>query len=132
MRYVLLALVLAGCGSSSSDNGDAAAPDLAAADFAPAADLTAADLAALDCAQRVACTRACAGPSSGSCVSACIQRGTSAAMTYFQPLAQCAGPACSQSADGSVAPCSADPSSQACIACVMQNCQSQLTACEMH
>jgi hypothetical protein len=132
MRYVLFALLVAGCGSSTPDNGDAAAPDLAGVDSG-AMDLPLiVDLAQLDCAQLVACTRACTGAQSGSCVSACVKLESATAKTYFDPLVACAGPACSQAADGSVGPCALDPSSQACITCVMQNCNSELTACQAH
>ena len=133
MRYVLIAILLAGCSSSSPDNGDAAAPDLAGGDLATPGDLTApADLAQLSCAQVVACTRTCSGANSGTCVSACIKLESATAKTYFDPLAACAGPACSQAADGSVGPCGMDPSSQACITCVMADCNTELTACNAH
>ncbi len=134
---ILLIVCAAGCGGSTATDGgvdqaappDLAMPDLAMVDLAPPPP----DLGPLGCAAMVACTRMCAGPNSGNCVSACIQQGSQAAMTYFQPLAQCAGPACSQQQpDAGVPPCGADPSSQACIDCVMQHCAQQLADCEMH
>jgi hypothetical protein len=135
-RLVPLALVLliAGCsdgsGSSTPTHSDLSSADLT---VAPADLASAPDLPLLDCAQMVSCTRSCTGgPDSGSCVTACIQRGSAAAMTWFQPLEQCAGPACSQtSTDAGPPPCS-DPSSQVCIVCVMQFCGNELTACEAH
>ncbi len=129
MRYVLFALLLAAaCSSTTPDNGDAAAPDLAGADSATSGDLT----AQLDCAQVVACTRMCTGASSGTCVSACVKQESATAKTYFDPLVACAGPTCSQAGDGSVGPCAMDPSSQACITCVMQSCDAELNACNAH
>jgi hypothetical protein len=141
LPLTLLLVALVGCGTPGPAVTDAgqdlsATPDDATvvADATVLADLTASvdrtDLAPLGCAGMVACTRTCTDVDTGPCVTACIARGSSAAMAYFQPLQQCAGPACSQNpTDAGPPPCS-NPSSQACIDCVQQSCATELAACQ--
>lgn len=131
-----LAMLAAACGATGDRRVDlggadgAVAVDLGATDLAvAAADLAKSpDLAPPGCAQMLACTRAC--HDNGACVAACIQAGSPEAMVWFNPLAQCAGPACT-SGDAAAAPCT-DPSSQECLACVMQFCGKQLADCQAH
>jgi hypothetical protein len=91
------------------------------------------DLGQFSCAATVACTRTCGSGNTGAkCVSDCIMNASNDAKIYFDPLQACAGPACSdQIFDAGTPPCS-DPSSNACIQCVMANCNMELMTCEMH
>jgi hypothetical protein len=118
-------------GNTVSDLAMPGSPDLATAAYPDLAVAASPDLGQLSCAAMVACTRMCGGGAQmGQCVQGCIQRGSNDAITWFDPLSQCAGPACYQSNTGA-APCG-DPSSNACIECVTQSCGSELDACMMH
>ncbi len=141
LAWLAIVVSVGGCDSGGLDHTTFSdlgrdVPDLAMvpapSDLAIAAypDLTVAatpDLGPFSCAAMVACTRAC---NTGQCAGDCIQHGSADAMIYFTPLQQCAGPACSDANTGA-APCT-DPSSNACLQCVVQSCGAQLDACMNH
>jgi hypothetical protein len=79
----------------------------------------------IHCGQIVDCIQTCAPADLGTCVPACIAKGSPEAQDTFQPLSDCATVACYES---STAPCGI-PTSPACMTCVENNCGSLMAAC---
>ncbi len=137
--------LVAGCGSGSGNDGGAQdmarASDLtmAASDMTvlPIPDMTpppGSDLGPFSCAATVACTRMCtSGNDNGAmCVANCIKMASADAKIDFDPLQACAGPACTDRMPEMGTPPCDDPSSNACIQCVMANCNQELMTCLMN
>jgi hypothetical protein len=77
------------------------------------------------CAAIVDCNQHCSP--FPDCVPACIDRGSITALHYFQPLENCANPACYTPGG----PCM-DPASAACNKCVADKCGAELNTCLAH